>query len=743
MKARHIPGILVILFAILLALITGCADGIYTGSESDNQPPEIWLSSGPVNNDTTSYSVHFYWSGWDPDGEINFFEFVFVDGKPFGMSVADTMGIDKWTRTNSFDSVFKVEADSFPRPYEDNPLYTRYDRTHTFFIRAVDLGGKRSEPANISFTAWTLAPYVQIEKPVGRGRTYSTKVTFEWTGKDPIDSPSNTQNPDSIRYLITQVLNHENRYDNDFPIIDDLNENPAWYEDRWSKWISYTAEGDSGRSTVIGEDEILELNREHIFAVQAKDEAGAVTALFREDQNVRQFLVSWKAGPLLTVSEPYLGSFRFLGSLQIPVQKDLPPGVPLNFTWIADASDYGGEITGYRYGWDVQDLNNPSDWEANFSPFLKAADERILYSGSHTLYVQVKDNTDKVTLGRILINIIPFSMERSVLWVDDYPSTFEYNPYRTDPMESEHDQFWNDILARVPDFEPLRDQFDCRSTNFTAPTINVVGKYKNIVWTYSSSTSSTLGQVIVFIPESMVGQTGEIAINYIAIFLKKGGHIWTLGRSDRASGGISRIFPVPPEFPAVVKNEITPDPEDTSGVRSLAYKDYCVSVIDKVVGTFKTGIEMPRRDIDRDALRYIYKETSDSIAQEFSAFPEELQLWEGITDCPTCFFNPLIRGFTYVELYNPQYWMDTRGITPLGCFHPLYRMKARSSNSAINDAVCAIILTKYSNITPVVESGRAVAANSFHFGLPLWFFDHEAADSIAAVIFNEWGILTE
>ncbi|MCK4235509.1 MAG: hypothetical protein KAX38_00220 [Candidatus Krumholzibacteria bacterium] len=38
-----------------------------------------------------------------------------------------------------------------------------------------------------------------------------------------------------------------------------------------------------------------------------------------------------------------------------PQKKDLPPGIPLNFMWRADASSYGSEIATYRYGWDVCD----------------------------------------------------------------------------------------------------------------------------------------------------------------------------------------------------------------------------------------------------------------------------------------------------------------------------------------------------------------------------------------------------
>ncbi|HSG27452.1 MAG TPA: hypothetical protein VLA34_03155, partial [Candidatus Krumholzibacterium sp.] len=220
-----ISGLLVAAF-----LMTGCSDGVFTGQVEKNKPPEVWLSSGPVENDTTSYQVHFYWSGWDPDGEIAYFEFFVADGDPIGFSPADTAEIDNWTRTNAFDSIFKVTADEFVGEYADNPLYTIYDKTHTFFIRAIDLQGLRSAPAVLSFTAWTLAPFVEIERPEGMGRTYSTVITFGWTGRDPIDSPSNSQNPDSIRFLYSQVVDPDGIYNPTFQIIDDMNDSPERYE---------------------------------------------------------------------------------------------------------------------------------------------------------------------------------------------------------------------------------------------------------------------------------------------------------------------------------------------------------------------------------------------------------------------------------------------------------------------------------------------------------------------------------
>ena len=727
--------------AAVLALAAGCSNNVFTGTRETNTAPEVWLSSGPVEGDTTGYQVHFYWGGWDPDGEIAFFEFVVADGDPFGFDPADTTGLDAWTRTAAFDSVFRVTAAENPQPYEHNELYTRYDQTHTLFLRGVDEEGLRSEVVTRSFTAWTLAPFVQLTHPEGANRTYSKIITFRWEGRDPIDSPTNFQIPDSIRYLCVKVVNPEGIYDPNFLLIDDLNANPWRYEPFWSPWIWYLAPGDSGRSTTIGDDEIMEENRSYVFAVQAKDEAGAVTALFRGDQNARRFGVSQKPGPLLKITEPFLGGFLFMGPNLNAAKVELPPAVELNFCWSADASFYGGEIRSYRYGWDIQQLDDPTQWDVTASPYHRCAPGRTWYSGIHTFFVEAVDNGNMVTLGRIQIEIIPFSMERDLLWVDDWALGSPLANYML-PGEQQLDDFWTGICSRAGGFIAERDVYDCAANNNRYPEIRTVGKYKNIIWTFSNAQLGCLKQVIKFTPESSIGQGTQLTVNYLAIFLAKGGHLWTEGRADLASGGLSVIFPVPPEFPASFKFDMTANAEDTSGVNCLGHRDFCITLVDKILGTFRTGSEMPPRVISSDGMRYGYSDLADPVTASYAGLPTRLPLWSEVTKTGR-YFNPLTsNGFIYVEIYNPQYWMDISRVDPQACFHPMYRMRSRSTRSPLDQQTVAIWIDRYSGVVAENVPG-AVAARSVHFGLPLWFFERSTVDSIANVVFDEWQILGE
>ena len=102
------------------------------------------------------------------------------------------------------------------------------------------------------------------------------------------------------------------------------------------------------------------------------------------------------------------------------------------------------------------------------------------------------------------------------------------------------------------------------------------------------------------------------------------------------------------------------------------------------------------------------------------------------------FFDPTIRGFYYVEPYNPGYWMNTVKIQQPHCFHPMVRMRTRSQYSVVNNACVAFWTTKYASV--VADVPAAVAAPSVHFGFPLWVFNRAQVDSSADVIFRDWQI---
>jgi len=104
-------GPLALLLPVLLAsaavLVAGCSgQDVFTGSTRANIPPTIELTGGPIEGDTTKYTVHFFWFGEDDDGYIDHYEFCMAEGDPVGFDPADTAGA--WLRTELTDSIFLV-----------------------------------------------------------------------------------------------------------------------------------------------------------------------------------------------------------------------------------------------------------------------------------------------------------------------------------------------------------------------------------------------------------------------------------------------------------------------------------------------------------------------------------------------------------------------------------------------------------------------------------------------------------
>ena len=97
--------------AVLVVLAGGCASNDLVGTQKLNQPPNVWLSSAPPEGTVSEYTLHLFWGGWDPDGDIAYFEYCVTDNEDGVFDPADTVGVDKWRRVDSNDSTFTFTAD--------------------------------------------------------------------------------------------------------------------------------------------------------------------------------------------------------------------------------------------------------------------------------------------------------------------------------------------------------------------------------------------------------------------------------------------------------------------------------------------------------------------------------------------------------------------------------------------------------------------------------------------------------
>lgn len=538
----------------------------------------------------------------------------------------------------------------------------------------------------------------------------------------------------AVRWFAAEARDTAGVYDPLFDIAADLTANPQRYDTLWSPWIETGAPGDSAFSTLVGDDETLPLQRVCWFAVQARDGRGNLTRAFDARANVRLFIRTPSPGPVLHIADPILASFQFLGTALNPETRRLPPGIPLRLRWSAATDRAWNEAAGYRYGWDVPD---PDAWDAPYEPDLRGIPETSFSAGTHTLTVEVRDLSGALTRGRIVLEIAPWPMDRELLWVYDYYTSPAPIADLSIPSHEEYHAFWTQICARVPGFDPARDVIRTVQRG-SPPTVDELGRYRHLVWTYSPGGSTDWGSVMRFVPESLIGAVRHEVPNLVSIFLRAGGAAWTLGRSDGAGGLAASIEQGRRFFPLDLGCEIAgPDPgcADRSGMRTLAWEGYCVSVIDKVLGQLRDDGRMPERRLDHfDVLRFAERADEDPLTALCPGLPERLELREEVTAegswfCADSTCSP--GGFTYVEVYDPAYWLAAAGIGSRHCFHPIYRMRAADPASPLDGQPVAVWAEGF--------EGTAFPPSA-HFGFPLWYFRPESVDSIAEAIFRTWGI---
>lgn len=369
--------------AILLG--TACRDNqLGVEKRVANQPPQTQISAGPRDGATsTFYRVSISWWGTDSDGVVDHYEFILIDHpRATEVNAANPLeimvpGIDdpRWIRTSATDTLLVTLADTLLRDPEPGPgespedvRQQAFERWHTYFIRAVDNDGAvDATPEYLSFNAKNFAPTIQLLPPARTNTILlgTPAIEFTWDGED-VGSP--TGRPVATRWVLIESQLNRSSWAS-WP--DSLYTLPERYE--WSPWKEWNAEDGSGRRVVV--QNLLRVGARqspvsgyYIFAVQAKDEGGAITAVFDKDtpgkNNSALIRVTGPSGPRLIVDGGALGVHQFQGTGK-RVRLELAYEQPIQMRWSADASQYGGTIAAYRYGWNLLNADDDVGWEQN------------------------------------------------------------------------------------------------------------------------------------------------------------------------------------------------------------------------------------------------------------------------------------------------------------------------------------------------------------------------------------------
>ena len=485
-------NLLLATWLLSVVALAGCGEAL-TGGVVQNSAPDTEVTATPPVLSETGYTVSFFWTGFDPDGKVKGYQWRISDnGADNIVDVGDTLThLLPWHFTEVTDSTFIVTADieNFGKDVADSlsPKSTRFWQTHTFFVRAMDEEGNVDPtPANVSFTATTLAPTIVINLPgIPQPNSCSQAppaIAFGWEGTDP-DNPEKT--PKEVRYLLKKYGNASDECllrfqfeQGDFLITND--------DENWSPWIRYDAGLDSGRIVRFPARPASDLGTSYVFVVQARDLAGAVTPLFEWGRNVRHVRISDTKSPLLTVSERFLGT-DFFQKTSSAKRFTIASQQEVNFEWFADASNYGNLIEGYRYGFNLLDPDDPDDpgWVVPWGngPNWRRAAPRIFAQGSPNFIVQARDNSNQLSRGTYLFQVVQVarrSEQRRLLLIDDVAKSPTVDTSRQ--LDQIWDTAWRQLIqgVGVAGFQSA-DVVDAVDETQRL-TFSLVNDYRGVIW---------------------------------------------------------------------------------------------------------------------------------------------------------------------------------------------------------------------------------------------------------------------
>ncbi|MEJ2722158.1 MAG: hypothetical protein P8181_13615, partial [bacterium] len=689
--------------------------------------------------------------------EIAYYEYAVTNNDAGTFDPADTTRAANWHRVYRNDSTFAFSADvpadsSDIDPDDLKPVEFR--RSHTFFIRAVDQKGLASrKPAYRSFTSKTLSPVVDILVPPYDGFNpvpVSTISTFQWMGEDYVTTLDETQEPDSVRWILVPT---EQFNDDWSATLEYIRANPGAPE--WSDWSGYATHNKWTTPP-------LEYGP-YLFAVQVMDEADAVSPVYDEARNVRRVLVTESSPPAITVYSQFVGAMGAAGLDAPTAIIDFPTGTPVSFRFKAGSTS-GSAISGYRYGWDILDLTDDTQWDIPFTPF--ASDDNSAESvprsfteglDSHTFHVEVIDNSGfKARLG-IRINLVPMTMNKSVRvvddWVEPYPGGFTITNGAT-PSDDEHDAFWAFVLDGVGGFDPLIDMIDVAGV--TEMPLNVLADYKCVIWSapgyLGTGDPPLLWRTIQFLDPNHPGSTLEPRVNTLAMYMAAGGHVMLCGENIMLNAAGTFI----PGIPLITRYELSCDQDGDYeesivgrrgiGELSFAYGPGCLDVLDMAY----TPGSYPRRRLPTASCPVFGVRVDDRRSQGLrtalpfpGGFPG-LDLRPEVSSSGMAYAEE--RSGLNTDIYNPAYFGDLCSripelAVPRDCFEPIYGHGCLDASSVIYDAPVAYWTSTYADRVPDVAGG--VVARSTIWGFhPVYFNPDEVKSAMELILIDEWRLPT-
>src|SRR5262249_47483672 len=139
-------------------------------------------------------------------------------------------------------------------------------------------------------------------------------------------------------------------------------------------------------------------------------------------------------------------------ALELPI----PIGTDVSVSWSGAPGTSGAAIASYRYALDIDDPNADQPRVTKPAGFTwTLADARATFAlipgytdaGSHTLFIEVTDESGARTLGQVHLQVISASFDRPILYILDDPNMVRTtSPSKPNMTVEENLAFWKDVL---------------------------------------------------------------------------------------------------------------------------------------------------------------------------------------------------------------------------------------------------------------------------------------------------------
>lgn len=523
-----------------------------------NQRPTVELTAAPVSTaDTAWYSYKMNWSGFDPDGRVDRFEYA-ID--PPTTPDADTVWIS--TTKNEQQLFFRAT-----NAYFDPKRGWRSNDFHTFVIRAIDNSSAMSAPKSRAFYSYTIAPVVFISNPPPNkfiSRLVTPALRINWQGRD--EDGVFSQKPVKYKYRLFRISDTEYDF-----------QKAQLYPD--SLRMFYAARNFAGWDSVSGDTTFVQYtqltpNSPHLFVVIGIDEAGAYSPEFGLETNMLKFTPGFAGtlGPVFTVWNEFFAYNYVSGGVStdplVWINLEVPANQAITFNWFA-APPEGSAIEWYRWrlDGDITDelprTDEATDWyhwsrknnltnSCTIGPFPGGQE--------HFLYIMAQDNNSLPSLAIVHFKVVTPTFEKPLLIVDDtrfpvdqflasgVPKTYASTPW---PAAAELDTFlyakggfpWRGPQGILPPLPPSKPgifdgySFDTLGTRrgfaiaSAGVPLSLLGRYRHLIWI-----ADLTGATTTYPPESPIDPYSTLRwmstpgrMNTLAAYIYAGGEAWLAG----------------------------------------------------------------------------------------------------------------------------------------------------------------------------------------------------------------------